>query len=107
LIAAARTGDRAAFGALYERYVRMIHGILLSRVAPADADDLVQEVFLTAMKQIAKLREPENSAHGSQRWRETARMIFYAARRGPQNYRRKLPCANRHQRKQRRRTRCA
>ena len=59
LIAAARTGDRAAFGALYERYGRMIHGILLSRVAPADADDLVQEVFLTAMKQIAKLREPE------------------------------------------------
>ncbi len=59
LIAAARTGDRTAFGALYEHYGRMIHGILLSRVAPADADDLVQEVFLTAMKQIAKLREPE------------------------------------------------
>jgi RNA polymerase sigma-70 factor (ECF subfamily) len=59
LIAAARTGDRAAFGELYACYARMVHGILLSRVTPADADDLVQEVFLTAMKQIAKLREPE------------------------------------------------
>lgn len=59
LIAAARRGDRAAFGALYELFGRMVHGVLLARVAPADADDLVQEVFLTAMRQLGKLREPE------------------------------------------------
>lgn len=59
LIAAARRGDRAAFGALYELFGRMVHGILLARVTPADADDLVQEVFLTAMRQLGKLREPE------------------------------------------------
>ena len=32
LVAAAREGDRGAFGRLYERYARMVHGILLGRV---------------------------------------------------------------------------
>lgn len=59
LIAAARGGDRGAFGELYEQFGRMVHGILLVRVMPADADDLVQEVFLTAMRELGKLREPE------------------------------------------------
>jgi RNA polymerase sigma-70 factor (ECF subfamily) len=59
LIAAARNGDRSAFGALYEIFGRMVHGILLTRVNHADADDLAQEVFVTAMKQLGKLREPE------------------------------------------------
>lgn len=34
----------------------MVHGILLARVPPGDADDLVQEVFLSAMKQLRGLR---------------------------------------------------
>ena len=59
LIAAARNGDRRAFGTLYEIFGRMVHGILLTRVNHADADDLAQEVFVTAMKQLGKLREPE------------------------------------------------
>ena len=32
LARAAREGDRAAFGELYARYARMVHGILLARV---------------------------------------------------------------------------
>ena len=32
LIAAAAQGDRGAFGELYSRYARMVHGILLARV---------------------------------------------------------------------------
>jgi RNA polymerase sigma-70 factor, ECF subfamily len=59
LIAAARSGDRHAFGALYEIFGRMVHGILLTRVNHADADDLTQEVFITAMRQLDKLRYPE------------------------------------------------
>jgi RNA polymerase sigma-70 factor, ECF subfamily len=59
LIAAARNGDRSAFGALYEIFGRMVHGILMARVNHADADDLTQEVFITAMRQLGKLREPE------------------------------------------------
>jgi len=57
LVSAARAGDRAAFGRLYERYARMVHGILLARVPPREADDLVQEVFLLALRQLHALRD--------------------------------------------------
>ena len=56
LIRAAAAGDRAAFGEIYVRYARMVHAILLARVPPAETDDLVQDVFLSAMKQLAGLR---------------------------------------------------
>jgi RNA polymerase sigma-70 factor (ECF subfamily) len=57
LIRAAREGDRAAFGRLYDRYARMVHGILLARVPPREVDDLVQEVFLSALRQLHALRD--------------------------------------------------
>jgi len=57
LVTAAQRGDRAAFGRLYERYARVVHGILLSRVPPREVDDLVQEVFLSALRQIHALRD--------------------------------------------------
>ena len=57
LVSAARAGDRSAFGLLYDRYQRMVHGILLCRVPPLDVDDLVQEVFLLALRQLHSLRD--------------------------------------------------
>ena len=57
LVSAARDGDRAAFGGLYDRYARMVHGILLARVPPREVDDLVQEVFLLALRQLHALRD--------------------------------------------------
>ena len=60
LVGAAQRGDRAAFGALYQRYARMVHGILLARVPIDDVDDLVQDVFLIALKRLAALREPHS-----------------------------------------------
>ena len=57
LVSAARNGDRAAFGCLYDRYARMVHGILLDRVPPREVDDLVQEVFLLALRQLHALRD--------------------------------------------------
>lgn len=57
LVRAAQQGDRAAFGILYSRYARMVHGIVLSRVSYADVDDLVQDVFLQALPRLASLRE--------------------------------------------------
>lgn len=57
LVIAAREGDRAAFGRLYDRYARMVHGILLSRVPPGEVDDLVQDVFLLALRRLHTLRE--------------------------------------------------
>lgn len=58
LVVAARDGDRAAFGALYTRYSRMVHGVLLSRVPAPEVADLVQDVFLQAMRRLHTLREP-------------------------------------------------
>lgn len=58
LVAAARNGDRPAFGELYARYARMVHGILLARVPFEDVDDLVQDVFLLALRRLSALREP-------------------------------------------------
>jgi RNA polymerase sigma-70 factor (ECF subfamily) len=59
LVQDASGGDRAAFGELYRRYSRMVHGILLARVPPTDAEDLVQEVFLVAMNRLPALRGQE------------------------------------------------
>lgn len=56
----ARTGDRAAFGELYKRYAPMVHGLLLARVPPDVADDLLQEVFLKAMLQLSQLRDNDH-----------------------------------------------
>jgi RNA polymerase sigma-70 factor, ECF subfamily len=57
LVRAAQQGDRPAFGLLYSRYARMVHGVLLSRVPHSDVDDLVQDVFVLALPRLAGLRE--------------------------------------------------
>lgn len=59
LVVRASRGDREAFGTLYERYARMIHGVLLARVPPAEVDDLMQQVFLAALRQLDQLRDPQ------------------------------------------------
>jgi RNA polymerase sigma-70 factor (ECF subfamily) len=58
IVRAAAGGDAGAFTALYERYGRMVHGILLARVPPGDVADLLQEVFLTAWQRLPSLRDP-------------------------------------------------
>ena len=57
LVSAARDGDRAAFGRLYDRYARMVHGVLLAKVPAGVVDDLVQDVFLLALRRLSTLRE--------------------------------------------------
>jgi len=59
LVRRAGQGDRSAFGLLYERYARVVHGIILARVAPEDAEDLVQDVFIVVMRRLPNLRAPE------------------------------------------------
>jgi DNA-directed RNA polymerase specialized sigma24 family protein len=61
LVQQARDGDEVAFADLYRRYARMVHGLLLARIPLAEVDDLVQEVFLTARKQLNSLRDPAAS----------------------------------------------
>src|SRR5215470_9619967 len=57
LVLAARGGDRGAFGMLYQRYGRMVHGVLLARVPRGQVEDLVQDVFLTALRRLESLRD--------------------------------------------------
>ena len=56
----ARAGDRSAFARIYERYASTIHGVLLAVAPRQDARDLVQEVFLLALRAIPRLDDPES-----------------------------------------------
>jgi len=58
LVAAARRGDATAFQELYRHHARMVHGLLLARVPRDHAEDLVQDVFLQAFRQLPRLRDP-------------------------------------------------
>jgi RNA polymerase sigma-70 factor, ECF subfamily len=58
-VRAAQAGDRVAFGRLYDRYARLVHGVLLARVPLGEVDDLVQDVFLRALPRLQTLRHPE------------------------------------------------
>jgi RNA polymerase sigma-70 factor (ECF subfamily) len=60
LVASARAGDRWAMGQLYEQHRRLVHGLALAQLPPSDVDDLVQEVFLQAMRKLDSLREAES-----------------------------------------------
>jgi RNA polymerase sigma-70 factor, ECF subfamily len=57
LVREARSGNRVAFGRLYQLHAGLVHGILLARVPRLEVDDLVQEVFLSAMRQLSALRD--------------------------------------------------
>jgi RNA polymerase sigma-70 factor (ECF subfamily) len=54
----AREGDRPAFARIYERYAATIHGVLLAVAPRQEARDLVQEVFLLALRAIPRLDDP-------------------------------------------------
>jgi RNA polymerase sigma-70 factor, ECF subfamily len=61
LVRDAQRGDRAAFAELYQRFARMVHGVVLARIAGPgahDVDDVVHDVFVTALERLGDLREP-------------------------------------------------
>lgn len=57
VVLAARRGDRAAFGELYRRFHRAVHGVVLSRVPYGEAADLVQETFALALERLPQLAD--------------------------------------------------
>jgi RNA polymerase sigma-70 factor (ECF subfamily) len=60
LVLRAREGDRAAFGALAERFQPTVYAVALARLRnPTEAQELAQEVFLHAMRKLAQLRDPQ------------------------------------------------
>jgi RNA polymerase sigma-70 factor (ECF subfamily) len=58
LVRSAQAGDREAFAELYRRFARMVHGVVLARIARTEVDDVVQDVFVTAFERLGSLREP-------------------------------------------------
>jgi RNA polymerase sigma-70 factor (ECF subfamily) len=58
-VVAARSGDEGAFRELYRRYGPMVHAIALSHAGPDDADDVVQDAFTRAWRNLGSLREVE------------------------------------------------
>lgn len=56
-VARVRRGDREAFGELYRRYSRLVHGVLLARLPASEVPDLVQEVFLLALRKLPQLAD--------------------------------------------------
>ena len=50
-------GDAEAFNELYKMFAPFVHGIVLARVPRDEAADIVQEVFLTAYKNLDTLRD--------------------------------------------------
>ena len=57
-VEAATAGDRRAFARLYRGFGPMVHGILLARVEPHEVSDLLQDVFVVALRRLPELREP-------------------------------------------------
>src|ERR1051325_2846808 len=58
LVRSAQAGDAEAFADLYQRFARMVHGVVLARIARTEVDDVVQDVFMAAFERLAELREP-------------------------------------------------
>lgn len=52
------SGDRDAFAELYRRHASAVHAVLLSIVGVQEAQDLVQDVFTTALRTLDTLRDP-------------------------------------------------
>lgn len=57
LVAQAADGDHEAFRELHRRFAPMVHGIILARVPKDEADDIAQEVFLSAYRSLGSLRD--------------------------------------------------
>src|SRR5688572_19234831 len=55
----------AAFGELVRRYQRMVYALAASLVRPSDAEDVVQETFLRAFRNLDLLGTRGDSASGS------------------------------------------
>ena len=57
LVERTREGDQEAFGELYGMFAPMVHGIILARVPRDEVDDIVQNVFISAYRNLNTLRE--------------------------------------------------
>ena len=60
LVAACLAGERAAFGRIVERYQRLLCSLAYSTTGQlSQSEDVAQETFVEAWRQLGTLREPE------------------------------------------------
>ena len=60
LVAETLAGNREAFGGLYDRYARLVRAVVCGATLDWPmVHDLTQECFLRAVRNLARLREPE------------------------------------------------
>ncbi len=57
MVQAVLAGDRDVYGRLYRIYAPLVHGILLARMPRGEVEDMVQEIFLHALKKLHTLRD--------------------------------------------------
>jgi RNA polymerase sigma-70 factor (ECF subfamily) len=57
LIQRVRRGDEQAFNELYRSYAPTVNGVVLARVPRDEVQDIVQEVFIAAYKNLSSLRD--------------------------------------------------
>lgn len=57
LVERIREGDEEAFNELYRMFAPMVHGIILARVGRDEAEDILQEVFISAFRNLGSLRD--------------------------------------------------
>jgi len=57
LVEAVLAGNRDMFGRLYQLYSPLVHGILLARLPRSEVEDLVQDIFLHALRKLHTLRD--------------------------------------------------
>lgn len=63
LVARARAGDGAAFESLVRRHLRAAYAVALAQLGEeADAQDAVQDAFVTALQRIDDCRKPDQFA---------------------------------------------
>ncbi|MEP6850845.1 MAG: sigma-70 family RNA polymerase sigma factor [Acidobacteriota bacterium] len=63
LVERIRAGEEEAFGELYKVFAPMVHGIVLARLPRDEVDDIVQDVFIAAYKNLSSLRD-DNAVGG-------------------------------------------
>jgi RNA polymerase sigma-70 factor, ECF subfamily len=57
LVEAVLAGNRDMFGRLYQLYAPLVHGVLLARLPRSEVEDLVQDIFLHALRKLHTLRD--------------------------------------------------
>lgn len=56
-VRAVLAGNRDTYGELYRLYAPLVHGVLLARMPRSEVEDMVQDIFLHALKKLDTLRD--------------------------------------------------